>query len=85
MFCLSVVSGQPKKTAVGFNGLFPRRQSVPFNSIRGRLPRQSVSDSATTDDEVAMTTPSHAWGSVDQSSGMPTSSAWLCQRVSPHE
>lgn len=73
LFRLSVIGGQPKKTTVGVHGWFPRRQSVPFYSIRGRLPRQSVSDSATTDDDVAMTTLSHAWEPVDQSSGMPAS------------
>ena len=66
----SVGGSQPKKAAVGAHGLFPRRQSFPIR-VEGRLPiaRQLTSDSATTDDEVAMATPTHAW-QASQSSGM---------------
>lgn len=68
---VSVVAREPKKGAAGAHRLFPRQQSVPQNSIVGRLPRQSVSDSAATDDDVATATPSHAWDPVSLSSGVP--------------
>ena len=79
--CLCVVGGPPKKAAVGIHGLFPRRQSVPGGGD-GRLRKHFTSDSATTDEDVAMATPSQAWNQVSQSSGTPHTSEY--ERVNGH-